>query len=945
MHRSCHLIGAGVAALALGTTAIAGPATGGCCEQADLTTCSILTDADCTTAGGFYQGDGSDCSDCSQNNCLEDDANCQEPNIGQFAGGTILTSAVTADNVLITSTGAITSICFWGAYIGPGNVDCDDPANTDSVTVTFYENIVSIPPRPDLFSGVSTTVTLAPRRATGQEFSLGGFDETVSEYEYTGTLDTPFLVSAGDCIWIEIVNDITSPVADCLFYWEVSTESIIDPSGDGDDISWSVTPDQANDFDMAFCIDQDLGDVTECALPITEGCEEADVLEGRGRCILSGTQCYPDQTQASCDAGGGVFTLGIDCREPCNVANPYTLQGTGNTILGCSDPGCCTLVCEQVPFCCIAGPGFGWTDVCVDAALDIGCVESPLCGGDVDEANCQPFSTTNAYLSTNDPSNPANDQFTAADDFTPLNDGAISVVCWQGVLAPLDPQNIPADNFTITYYSDSGGFPGAVIGGPFSQGGGTLTNFTSIDTNLNIGTLDINEYTAEHAAVNVSAGQCYWIEIKNGVGDALGLDGDSWFWEWAREAGNTAPFYAGNGRCAVDGSPPDGWDIVDYAGSVDLAFCLKDLGPLQTPTCGLDTIYLTGTEEASCSPTFGACDTGVIPHIFLGFSSGYLNADFPQRRSAQPFTLGTPPQGAAWNIQQLFVYGFVPDGILNEEMHYEIFSRATGLFPQPLPEHSLIHGNILFGATEAGTTNPQEGGFPGALHSIATDFNLPSGDYYLSVWANNADSGGMPVTSNFAWFANADTPLALNNLCADPCIGPTPEDAAAALPDLIGCNPDDCASTVGTAIMWRQRHFPAIGGFGFGQYTVVGLVPDDTTFDPPGDPDPDPDDLYNSSFFVRGDTTTSVCGNNVTEAGETCDPPGPGCSPICQTVEVVGEPCPWDCEPNPEGSVGINDFLALLAQWTQVGSSCDFNGGGVGINEFLDLLANWGPCP
>ena len=55
--------------------------------------------------------------------------------------------------------------------------------------------------------------------------------------------------------------------------------------------------------------------------------------------------------------------------------------------------------------------------------------------------------------------------------------------------------------------------------------------------------------------------------------------------------------------------------------------------------------------------------------------------------------------------------------------------------------------------------------------------------------------------------------------------------------------------------------------------------------------------------------------------------------------------CLWDCEPVPNGDVGINDFLALLAQWFTLGSSCDFDGGGVGINDFLGLLANWGPCP
>lgn len=53
--------------------------------------------------------------------------------------------------------------------------------------------------------------------------------------------------------------------------------------------------------------------------------------------------------------------------------------------------------------------------------------------------------------------------------------------------------------------------------------------------------------------------------------------------------------------------------------------------------------------------------------------------------------------------------------------------------------------------------------------------------------------------------------------------------------------------------------------------------------------------------------------------------------------------CPWDCG-NGDLIVGIEDFLALLAQWSQVGAPCDFDGGGVRINDFLELLANWGPC-
>ena len=34
----------------------------------------------------------------------------------------------------------------------------------------------------------------------------------------------------------------------------------------------------------------------------------------------------------------------------------------------------------------------------------------------------------------------------------------------------------------------------------------------------------------------------------------------------------------------------------------------------------------------------------------------------------------------------------------------------------------------------------------------------------------------------------------------------------------------------------------------------------------------------------------------------------------------------------------------MLAEWKEVGTPCDFDGGGVGIVDFLELLTNWGAC-
>ena len=93
-------------------------------------------------------------------------------------------------------------------------------------------------------------------------------------------------------------------------------------------------------------------------------------------------------------------------------------------------------------------------------------------------------------------------------------------------------------------------------------------------------------------------------------------------------------------------------------------------------------------------------------------------------------------------------------------------------------------------------------------------------------------------------------------------------------------------------------------------------------------------------------TTTDLDGNPRFVDDTGTDDTGSGDPPIVDmgAYEFQGASCLWDCEAIPNGNVGINDFLNLLAQWMQVGSSCDFDGGGVGITDFLALLANWGPC-
>ena len=96
--------------------------------------------------------------------------------------------------------------------------------------------------------------------------------------------------------------------------------------------------------------------------------------------------------------------------------------------------------------------------------------------------------------------------------------------------------------------------------------------------------------------------------------------------------------------------------------------------------------------------------------------------------------------------------------------------------------------------------------------------------------------------------------------------------------------------------------------------------------------------LDSDVFVADFDLTPNDCNGN--DVPDDCDQDlnGNGIPDECEAG------CPWDCADG-DGIVGIVDFLALLAQWGQVGTSCDFDGDGVGITDFLTLLGVWGPCP
>ncbi|MHC4970569.1 MAG: hypothetical protein ACYTF4_18405, partial [Planctomycetota bacterium] len=74
---------------------------------------------------------------------------------------------------------------------------------------------------------------------------------------------------------------------------------------------------------------------------------------------------------------------------------------------------------------------------------------------------------------------------------------------------------------------------------------------------------------------------------------------------------------------------------------------------------------------------------------------------------------------------------------------------------------------------------------------------------------------------------------------------------------------------------------------------------------------------------------------------------GAGDPPVVDlgAYEFPADQCPADVDG--DGTVGVLDFLALLAAWgTDPGGPPDLDGDNdVGVIDFLILLAAWGPCP
>jgi hypothetical protein len=146
------------------------------------------------------------------------------------------------DNFKVQASGTIQTLCWWGVYFDFSSfADCG-PGSGDSFTVTYFND--------DACSGIPGSVRAGPlplvlsnKFATGNVASSSGI--SMAEYQYEAT-HAPVAVSAGECVWIEILNHTTQ---DCFWLWSSAQ------TADGRSAQSGVLGTTPQPFDLAFCVD------------------------------------------------------------------------------------------------------------------------------------------------------------------------------------------------------------------------------------------------------------------------------------------------------------------------------------------------------------------------------------------------------------------------------------------------------------------------------------------------------------------------------------------------------------------------------------------------------------------------------------------------------------------------------------------------------------------
>lgn len=535
-----------------------------------------------------------------------------------------------ADCFVPLETGTITNICWWGTYIQVAGDDCV-AADPDCFHVQFYQTTANRCPGAAIGGAQHIpTATNLTRVTTGGGIILPA--AVATEFFYTATLVTPVAVTAGVPMWLEITNN--TPVNDCQWFWEQSPQgdtrhavTSLPASNDLPSNYTACTAANVQQRDLAFslnvriakdgcgkptgrcCYDAPPLGVLDCQVTAEDVC--VAVLNGEwsenGTCspvnlaCTVGRCCYLDQAlatqcvstiQATCEqALDGIWASGASC--PCPTGR-------------CCIQGNCTSMVTEVA--CRQQDGI-WT-----AGAD--CSQQCPTGICNNVSRCQLPHLINGLQQggyVTDLDNAAK----VADDFRTINTAGgnfINQVCFRGFhrtgtqdCSPL----VQTENFVITYYANGGNnLPNtaAIVGGPFMV---TPLKSVALDTLGNpegvLGGGVQYQYEVNHAAVNLTANACFWIEIQQVNADPSCV----FLWSTSNEGGNQ--------RSAI--TKTSGGDAFTYQLlDRDLSWCLGPMN-LNSAGCTFPAPPIPANDQCANATNIGVGVQGPIAGTTIGASA------------------------------------------------------------------------------------------------------------------------------------------------------------------------------------------------------------------------------------------------------------------------------------------------------------------------------------
>ncbi len=250
---------------------------------------------------------------------------CDDPNRCQFpgpAGGFVAATSDlnlnaefrVADNFCPTESGDITQVCWYGIYIdfGAGGVDCgvDDGGASDDFTITYYENT---PDPVSLLDPCPGAVKAGPFSVSPTKTPTGNVlgAAMAAEFQYIATHPAVPVV-AGDCCWLEIVNNTTG---NCFWLWVTSptgdglSEQHVQDPADGLLPTDYACPADDNAFDQAFCLNLRIGPT---------GCFNCPIgPDALGRCCYNVGQCVITTLESCVGLYNGYLFDEWACDECC----------------------------------------------------------------------------------------------------------------------------------------------------------------------------------------------------------------------------------------------------------------------------------------------------------------------------------------------------------------------------------------------------------------------------------------------------------------------------------------------------------------------------------------------------------------------------------------------------------------------------------------------------